>query len=87
MHSTQNGIIPSPLDNPHDAVIFGRRLKLIVEVIEPYQGAIFDPACGSGGMSATPESLSFWINPLTTSDVSVDVAPKVQGKLTKRAIF
>jgi len=25
-------------------------VKLIVEVIEPYQGRIFDPACGSGGM-------------------------------------
>jgi type I restriction enzyme M protein len=27
-------------------------VKLIVEVIEPYHGAIFDPACGSGGMFA-----------------------------------
>ena len=25
-------------------------VKLIVEIIEPYQGTIFDPACGSGGM-------------------------------------
>ncbi len=25
-------------------------VKLIVEVIEPYRGAILDPACGSGGM-------------------------------------
>jgi type I restriction enzyme M protein len=25
-------------------------VKLIVEVIEPYHGKIFDPACGSGGM-------------------------------------
>lgn len=25
-------------------------VKLIVEVIEPYRGYIFDPACGSGGM-------------------------------------
>ncbi len=25
-------------------------VKLIVEVIEPYHGQIFDPACGSGGM-------------------------------------
>ena len=25
-------------------------VKLIVEVIEPYSGRIFDPACGSGGM-------------------------------------
>jgi type I restriction enzyme M protein len=28
----------------------GSIVKLIVEVIEPYHGAIFDPACGSGGM-------------------------------------
>src|ERR1700674_3689177 len=25
-------------------------VKLIVELIEPYHGRIFDPACGSGGM-------------------------------------
>ncbi|RWM77193.1 MAG: SAM-dependent DNA methyltransferase [Mesorhizobium sp.] len=25
-------------------------VKVIVEIIEPYHGAIFDPACGSGGM-------------------------------------
>ncbi len=25
-------------------------VKLLVEIIEPYQGRIFDPACGSGGM-------------------------------------
>lgn len=25
-------------------------VRLIVEIIEPYQGKIFDPACGSGGM-------------------------------------
>lgn len=25
-------------------------VKLMVEIIEPYQGKIFDPACGSGGM-------------------------------------
>jgi type I restriction enzyme M protein len=27
-------------------------VKLIVEIIEPYHGTIFDPACGSGGMFA-----------------------------------
>ncbi len=25
-------------------------VKLIVEVIEPFHGLIYDPACGSGGM-------------------------------------
>ena len=25
-------------------------VKLIVEIIEPFHGRIFDPACGSGGM-------------------------------------
>jgi type I restriction enzyme M protein len=25
-------------------------VKLIVEIIEPHKGSIFDPACGSGGM-------------------------------------
>lgn len=28
----------------------GSIVKLIVEVLEPYHGKIFDPACGSGGM-------------------------------------
>jgi type I restriction enzyme M protein len=28
----------------------GSVVKLIVEIIEPYQGRIYDPACGSGGM-------------------------------------
>jgi type I restriction enzyme M protein len=31
-------------------------VKLIVEVIEPYHGTIFDPACGSGACSSTPPS-------------------------------
>lgn len=25
-------------------------VKLIVEIIEPFQGKVYDPACGSGGM-------------------------------------
>ena len=25
-------------------------VRLIVEIIEPYEGTVFDPACGSGGM-------------------------------------
>lgn len=32
-------------------------VKLIVEILEPYQGKIFDPACGSGGMFV--QSLEF----------------------------
>lgn len=32
-------------------------VKLIVEVLEPYQGKIYDPACGSGGMFV--QSLKF----------------------------
>lgn len=28
----------------------GSIVKLIVEILEPYHGKIFDPACGSGGM-------------------------------------
>jgi type I restriction enzyme M protein len=30
-------------------------VKLIVEIIEPYHGRIFDPACGSGGMFVQSE--------------------------------
>lgn len=32
-------------------------VKLIVEILEPYQGKIYDPACGSGGMFV--QSLEF----------------------------
>jgi type I restriction-modification system DNA methylase subunit len=36
-------------------------VKLIVEVIEPFHGRIFDPACGSGGMFVTLLALlRFW---------------------------
>ena len=30
----------------------GSIVRLIVEIIEPYEGRVFDPACGSGGMFA-----------------------------------
>jgi len=32
-------------------------VKLIVEIIEPFHGRIFDPACGSGGMFAQSADL------------------------------
>jgi len=37
-------VVPSGAVTPESIV------KLIVEIIEPYQGRIYDPACGSGGM-------------------------------------
>ena len=30
-------------------------VKLLVEMIEPYQGRIYDPCCGSGGMFVQSE--------------------------------
>ena len=30
-------------------------VKLMVEMIEPYKGRVYDPACGSGGMFVMSE--------------------------------
>ena len=34
----------------------GSIVKLLVEMIEPYQGRVFDPCCGSGGMFVSSEA-------------------------------
>jgi len=41
-------------------------VKLIVEVIEPYKGKIFDPACGSGGMFVQTANYlkKRWLDPI-----------------------
>ncbi len=46
-------------------------VKLIVEIIEPFHGRIFDPACGSGGMFV--QSARFVLNHRSnpTADISV----------------
>ena len=35
-------------------------VRLLTEVIEPYHGAILDPACGSGGMFVSSEAPTRW---------------------------
>ena len=30
-------------------------MKLLVEMLEPYKGRVYDPACGSGGMFVQSE--------------------------------
>lgn len=46
-------------------------VKLIVEIIEPYHGRIFDPACGSGGMFV--QSASFVKNHAKRPDREISV--------------
>lgn len=54
-------------------------VKLLVEVIEPYHGQIFDPACGSGGMFV--HSAKFVENHLKNkSSISKEVAIYGQEK-------
>ncbi|GEM_PF-4921360 len=42
--------------------------KLLVEMLEPYRGRVYDPCCGSSGMSR-PESIDrqYWRPPITQS--------------------
>lgn len=47
-------------------------VKLIVEIIEPHKGSIFDPACGSGGMFVQTANYlkSKWLDPLWSLNVA-----------------
>lgn len=46
-------------------------VKLIVEIIEPYHGRIFDPACGSGGMFVQSASFVEKRQQNPTTDISI----------------
>ncbi len=47
-------------------------VKLIVEIIEPHKGSIFDPACGSGGMFVQTANYlkTKWLDPIWNLNVS-----------------
>jgi type I restriction enzyme M protein len=49
----------------------GSIVKLIVEIIEPYHGRIFDPACGSGGMFVHSASFVQRHQKTPSSEISV----------------
>ena len=38
-----------------NSIHHGQLLKILVEMIEPYKGRIYDPCCGSGGMFVQSE--------------------------------
>lgn len=46
-------------------------VKLIVEIIEPYHGRIFDPACGSGGMFVHSANFVERHNKLAIEELSI----------------
>jgi len=46
-------------------------VKLIVEIIEPYHGRIFDPACGSGGMFVQSASFVEKRNHNPSAEISI----------------
>lgn len=46
-------------------------VKLIVEIIEPYHGRIFDPACGSGGMFVQSASFVRRHNKKASDQISI----------------
>ncbi len=52
-------------------------VKLIVEIIEPYHGLIFDPACGSGGMFVQSAGFVERHKKNPTSEISVYGQEKV----------
>lgn len=52
-------------------------VKLIVEVIEPYHGRVYDPACGSGGMFVQSSELIKRHQKDLNAEISVYVQEKV----------
>lgn len=56
-------------------------VKLIVEVIEPYHGEIFDPACGSGGMFVHSAEFIRRHHRAPESEISVFGAEKMSDTL------
>src|SRR5437870_9869550 len=46
-------------------------VKLIVEIIEPFQGRIFDPACGSGGMFVQSARFVYFYQQKTAYEISI----------------
>jgi len=56
-------------------------VKLIVEVIEPYHGAIFDPTCGSGGMFVHSAEFIRRHHRAPESEISVYGAEKMSDTL------
>jgi type I restriction enzyme M protein len=56
-------------------------VKLIVEVIEPYHGAIFDPACGSGGMFVHSAEFVLRHNKSPSKEISIFGVEKMSDTL------
>lgn len=56
-------------------------VKLIVEIIEPYHGAIFDPACGSGGMFVHSAEFVRRHHKSPTSEISIFGTEKMADTL------
>ncbi len=57
-------------------------VKLIVEVIEPYHGLIYDPACGSGGMFV--QSAQFVENHKRNPNADISIYGQEKGAETVR---
>ena len=58
----------------------GSIVRLLVEMLEPYHGRIFDPACGSGGMFV--QSVKFvTAHGGSTSDISIYGQERYEGTL------
>jgi type I restriction enzyme M protein len=56
-------------------------VKVIVEIIEPYHGAIFDPACGSGGMFVHSAEFVRRHHKSPTSEISIFGTEKMADTL------
>ena len=52
-------------------------VKLMVEMIEPYKGRVYDPACGSGGMFVMSEKF------VTEHQGTLKILPSMVRKATK----
>ncbi|MDC3989346.1 type I restriction-modification system subunit M [Polyangium jinanense] len=56
-------------------------VRLIVEIVEPYHGRIYDPACGSGGMFVQSASFVSAHEKRPTDEISVYGIEKIQATL------
>lgn len=52
-------------------------VKLLVEIVEPYSGYIYDPACGSGGMFVQP---AVFVNAHKKSDKAAQESVAIYGQ-------
>ena len=60
-------------------------VKLLVEMIEPFQGRVYDPCCGSSGRRRT-RCVGTWIPPSTSTSLSASYSSSTSPMRSRNAI-